>query len=157
MRLTSLRLEIKLSRKPSNGEVMALKGAEASKKEEEWGKKRFCFHPNSQLDQFRHTRERKASTVYITDNENEKMFKIISVGKLFQCCQTKLASNFLQISVSGTGAAPLATGNTASNPKGNSHSTTCTLVSRPQNKARRTISLRPTFQSPSAQCASSNR
>jgi len=85
------------------------------------------------------------------------MFQIVSVGKLFQRCQTKLALIFLQISASGTGAAPLATGTTASNPEGNGHSTTCTLALRAQNKAHRTVSRRPTFQSPPAQCASSNR
>jgi hypothetical protein len=37
---------------------MTQKGAEASKKEEEWEKMRFCFFPNSRLDQFRHTSER---------------------------------------------------------------------------------------------------
>jgi len=112
----------------------------------------------SQLDQFRHTSERKASMVYNTDNENEKMLKFFfSVGHLFQCCQNKLKLIFLQISVSGTGVAPLATGNTASYPEGNNYSATCIFAPRPQNKARRTVSCRPTFQSPPAQCASSNR
>jgi hypothetical protein len=59
--------------------------------------------------------------VYNTDNKNEKMLKFFSVGHLFQCCQNKLKLISLQISLSGTGAASLATGNTASYPEGNSY------------------------------------
>jgi hypothetical protein len=152
--LTSLQRKIKLSREPGNGEAMTQKRDEAPKKEGE--KMRFCFFANRQLDQLSHTRETKISMVCNRDNKNQKNVQNFSVGHLLQCCPTKLAWLFLQISVSGTGTTPLATGNTASNPESYSHSTTCTFAPRSQNKARHTVSRRPTVQSPPAQCASVN-
>jgi hypothetical protein len=66
---------------------MTQKGPEASKEEEEWEKMKFLVFQNSELDQFRHTSERKAPMVYNTENKNTKMFKIFAVGHLLQCCQ----------------------------------------------------------------------
>lgn len=92
-----------------------------------------------------------------TNNTNKKMWKLISVRHLLQCCQSKVSLPFLQISVPGTGATPLATVHTASSPPGYGHSSTCTSAPRHQNKDPRALPRRPPFKSPPAQRASFHR
>jgi hypothetical protein len=119
---------------------------------------KFYFFPYSLFDQFGHTCERKASLLYII-----RIMKMIKCREFFpyaifiSVVKINLPLLFVQIFVSGTGATPLATGNTASTPESYGHSTICTLTPRPKNKDRRTVPRHPAFNSPSAQRASSNR